>query len=246
MVDAGSGPGRGTEAGEVDRGALKLIGLLLLFGFFINLTVTMLWHPAGEENDHPEIFTEYANADGWVLTHFGQFLGVIMGVAGLFLLARLVTTPGRLDALARLAGASFLAAGVCYGILQAVDGVALKYATEAWVDAAGPAKDLRFGDAETVRWTEWGVQSYFRIFFGLGLVLVGAAIANRRLLAGWLGWLAAIAGAISIAIGIDVGYAGLASDFQDVAGPLFQLVLLVFLVGILVVGFRDPNRSAPT
>jgi hypothetical protein len=35
----------------------------------------------------------------------------------------------------------------------------LKQATEAWLDAVGPQQEIRFADAETVRWTEWGLQS---------------------------------------------------------------------------------------
>ncbi len=247
MDDPAIRPGPTNDAGAPDRGALKLVGIMLVVGFLINLVVTMLWHPAGEEDNHPEIFTEYANADGWILTHLGQFLGVMMAIAGLFLLCRFVTRPGRFDALARLAGLAFIAAGVCYGILQAVDGIALKYTTEAWLEASGPAQEVRFADAETVRYTEWGVQSYFRVFFGIGLILVGVAIATRRLLAGWLGWLAVLAGAFSIAVGIDVGYAGLGSGFQDVASPLLQLVLAVFVIGLLVAGSRgrEPDTVAP-
>lgn len=178
MVDPAARPGLIIEAGRPDRGALRLVGLLLVVGFLINLAVTMLWHPSGEEENHPEIFTEYANADGWILTHLGQFFGVMTAIAGLYLLCRLVTSPGSFDALARLAGFAFISAGVCYGILQAVDGIALKYTSEAWLEASGPAQEVRFADAETVRYTEWGVQSYFRIFFGLGLILVGAALAT--------------------------------------------------------------------
>lgn len=244
MRVAGSVPGDPVAVRTPERGALKLVGLLLVFGFVINLAVTMLWHPSGEENNHPEIFTEYANADGWILTHLGQFLGVIMAIAGLYLLCRLVATPARSDALARLAGFAFIGAAISYGILQAVDGIALKYTTEAWLEASGPAQEARFADAETVRYTEWGVQSYFRIFFGLGLILVGAAIATRRIFASWLGWLAVLAGALSIAVGIDVGYAGLASGFQDVAGPVLQIVLAAFVIGVLVAGFRDRDSSA--
>ena len=97
-----------------------------------------------------------------------------------------------------------------------------------------------------VRYTEWGVQSYFRVFFGLGLILVGVAVATRRILAAWLGWLAVLAGTLSIAVGIDVGYAGLSSGFQDVAGLLLQVILAVFVIGILVLGSREPNRTAST
>ena len=224
---------------------LRTIGLLLALGFFINVAVTMLWHPSGAENDHPEIFTEYANSDGWVLTHLGQFLGVLMAIGGLFLLCRILDVPGRLNPLTRLAGFAFIAAGTAYGILQAVDGIALKYATEAWLEASGSAQEARFADAETVRWTEWGIQGYFRVFLGLGLMLVGAAIATTRLLGSWLGWVAILAGALSVAVGIDVGYAGLESGFQDVAGLAHQILLVVFVIGVLVAGLRSRGGAKP-
>jgi hypothetical protein len=53
---------------------------------------------------------------------------------------------------------------------------------------------------------------------------------------------AVLAGLLSVAIGIDVGYSGLESGFQDIAGLAFQLVVLAFVVGILATGVRrqDP------
>jgi hypothetical protein len=53
-------------------------------------------------------------------------------------------------------------------------------------------------------------------------------------------------GLLSIAIGVCVGYAGLESGFQDAAGLVFQLVVLVFVVGLLVAGHgdRDPGTQA--
>lgn len=230
-----------------ERGALKLAGLFLVFGFFINLTVTMLWHPTGSEDDHPEIFTEYANSDGWILTHLGQFLGVILALAGLYVLSRLLDSPDRFNPLTRLAGFALIATGTAFAILQAVDGIALKYATEAWLDSSGAQQEIRFADAETVRWTEWGIQSYFRILLGLSLLLIGAAAVTTRVLAGWLGWLAVLAGVLSIAVGVDVGYSGLESGFQDSVGLAAQVVLAVFAIGVLVAGYRgrDPGHAAP-
>ena len=247
MADAGASrdqrePAR--EAGWAERGAVKLAGLLLVVGFFINLTVTMLWHPAGAEDDHAKIFTEYANSDGWIATHFGQLLGVIVAIAGLYVLCRVLSTPGRLNVLARLAGFALIATATSFAILQAVDGITLKYATEAWLGSSGSEQEIRFADAETVRWTEWGLQSYFRVLLGLSLVLVDAAIATTRVLAGWLGWLAALAGVLSVAVGIDVGYSGLESGFQDSVGLGSQLVLAVFAIGILVAGYRDRNQNS--
>jgi hypothetical protein len=110
---------------------------------------------------------------------------------------------------------------------------------DAWVAAAGTdSQASRYADAETVRWIEWGLQSYFRVVLGVAFVLLGAAAVVSRLVPGWLGVLLAVAGLLSFAIGISVGYAGLESGFQDAVGIAFQLVVLLFIVGLLMVGRR--------
>jgi hypothetical protein len=130
-----------------------------------------------------------------------------------------------------------------FAILQGLDGIALKQNVNAWVAASGAEKDLRFDDAETVRWLEWGLQSYFRVLLGLSLLLSGAAVLVSRLIARWLGCLLILAGALSLAVGVDVGYAGLESGLQDVVSPASQLLLLIGAVGILVAGVRGRARD---
>jgi hypothetical protein len=101
---------------------VKLSGGLLVGGFVFNLIVTMAWHPSGAEEDHPAIFTEYANSDGWVLTHVGQFLGVTVALAGLFVLCQAIRLGGEANLLARLGMAALIATATAFAILQAVDG----------------------------------------------------------------------------------------------------------------------------
>jgi hypothetical protein len=57
---------------------------------------------------------------------------------------------------ARLGAVSAAVALGLYGVLQAVDGVALKQAVDAWVSAPEAEKPARFAGAETIRWLEWG------------------------------------------------------------------------------------------
>jgi hypothetical protein len=45
-----------------------------------------------------------------------------------------------------------------YGVLQAVDGVALKQVVDAWASAPEAEKVERFATAEAIRWLEWGVR----------------------------------------------------------------------------------------
>ena len=221
-----------------EGGLLTLAGGLLLGGFVLNALVTSLFHPSGSEDDHPEIFAEYADSDAWVALHVGQFAGVIIALAGLLVLYRVLEARGSTRSMAQRGVAATGMHTVVGAVLQGLDGVSLKQAADAWVDASASEKALRFGDAETLRWTEWGFQSYFRISLGLSLALFGIAILASRLVAGWLGWLALVAGVLSVAMGIDVGYSGLESGFGDAAGLPFVLAVLIFGGGLVAAGRR--------
>ncbi len=118
--------------------------------------------------------------------------------------------------------------------LQAVDGVTLKHAVDAWVNASGAEKSNRFADAEIVRWTEWALQSYFRLLLGLTLVLFGVAIARTGIVFRWVGWVGVLGGLLYMAIGVAVGHSGL----EQPGGLAVQLLFLVFMVGVLAAGLR--------
>ena len=79
-----------------------------------------------------------------------------------------------------------------------------------------------------------GSQSYFRVLMGATLLVFGVAILVARLLAGWTGWVAILAGILSLSVGVDVGYSGLDSGFQQIASPAFQVLMLVFGAGVVV------------
>jgi pheromone shutdown protein TraB len=96
---------------------------------------------------------------------------------------------GRSTLLPHFAAAVTVATAATWAVLQGLDGVGLKQAVDAWYSASGADKAIRLANAETVRWLEWGFQSYFRVMLGVAFVLVGAGmLAGRRVAAGWLGW----------------------------------------------------------
>ena len=144
----------------------------------------------------------------------------------------------RAPRLSAFAAGLTVATAAVWAVLQAVDGITLKQAVDAWVAADGPEKAVRFADAETVRWTEWGAQSYFRLLLGGALLLTGAAVLTTRLLAGWVGWIAVLAGILSVAVGVDVAYDGLDSSIQRIAVPAFQVAMLVFAIGVVATAAR--------
>ncbi len=231
----------GTSA---DRSVLTLSGALLLSGIAVNAVQRMIFHPAGEEDNHEAIFTEYAASDAWVATHVAEFVLVLVALAGLLVLGHALgrETPY----LALLAAGALIASGAVWTALQAVDGITLKQTVDAWVAASGPEKATRYADAETTRWMEWGLQGYFRILLGMAFLLLGLAIIGSRLVRSWLGVLLAVGGLMSVATGFSIGYEGLEGRFQDAVGIAVQFVVLAFSVGLLVASRRDREPSTPT
>jgi hypothetical protein len=69
----------------------------------------------------------------------------------------------------------------------------------------GTRKGTRFANAETVRWTQWGLQSYFRLLLGLTFILFGTAVARTGLVLRWLGLSAVLGGLLYMAVGVAVG-----------------------------------------
>jgi hypothetical protein len=217
-----------------------LSAVLMVAGAVLNAVATWALLPPKEGGDHEAIFTRYADSGAWVAAHLVQFAGILLGLAGLFVLARALRHEG--PHLAPLAGAGAVATAATFAVVQAVDGVALKQAVDAWVDAPRPEEATRFANAETVLWTGWGVQSFFYGVLGLTLVLLGVVVAVSRRFGAWIGSVAVAAGLLSLAIGIDVAYRGPETEFYERTSVVYQLLVLVFVVGVLIAEVRPRAR----
>jgi hypothetical protein len=208
----------------VDRGRLRRAGGLLVVGELSFIGVGLL-HPGREAaNAHRAVFAEYAASGNWTAVHLGQFLATAVIIAGLLaLLVALADPAAGPGFMARLAA---MAAGVALaltGVLQAVDGVVLKQAVDAWARAPAGEQATAFANAELVRWLEWGMRSYQRGMLGLTFLLVGAVIAATSRLPKPVGGLAGLVGVSYLAQAWIVGTEG----FSAAAGPptLVGLVL---------------------
>jgi hypothetical protein len=88
-------------------------------------------------------------------------------------------------------------------VLQSIDGIALKFAVDAWTaNTSSEDKKTIFRDAEGIRWIEYGTNSIFRILQGVVSIIFGIAIAKSMLDARWMGMAEIIIGAITIAAGV--------------------------------------------
>ena len=115
-----------------------------------------------------------------VAGHLVQFASILLGLAGLVVLARALR-PGSLTWLHSLVRE--LWRPWLRGLSrEPVDGVALKLAVDASIDAPPADEATRFGNAETVLWTGRGMQSSPRRVRP-DRVLLGVAVAVSRRLA---------------------------------------------------------------
>lgn len=135
-----------------DHKLLRLSATLLVVGELLSLLAGAL-HPSRENpNNHTAVFAEYANSADWTAVHLGQFCGMVVIIAGLLVLFFALNvhsgTPGWAG---RFAAVSAGVALTLYGVLQAVDGVALKQAVDGWASAPETEKAARFASAEVIR-----------------------------------------------------------------------------------------------
>ncbi|GER22993.1 hypothetical protein NCCP1664_14890 [Zafaria cholistanensis] len=192
----------------VDGKALRLAAGLLAAGFILYVTVGLL-HPGGPANDHEAVFAEYAGSAGWTAVHLWQFAAMAVVIAGLLVLSfALNLHTGGAAWMVRFGAVSAAVSLGLYAVLQAVDGVALKQAVDAWTAAPEAQKAARFVGAETTRWLEWGTRSYQCFVFGLALILLGSALAWAAKLPRALGYLMGLSGLAYIVQGWVLGSEG--------------------------------------
>jgi len=222
---------------------LRLAAALLLVGELIFVIAGIL-HPSRESaNDHPPVFTEYAQSANWTVVHLGQFAGMAIIISGLlFLFFALntnvaATTSGWVSWAGRLGAVSAVITLALYGVLQGVDGVALKQAVDAWARASDADKAARFASAEVIRWLEWGIRSYQSFMFGLSFILFGIMIVGTARIPKLIGYLMGLSGLAYLVQGWVIGSEGFsANNGLPTLGA--YIIWLVWSIWLLIIAWR--------
>jgi hypothetical protein len=238
-MDAREGAARqvgGDDASTTRMGAVALpVGVLLI-------AVSEIFHPSGEDPmDFPAVFREYARSDVWTTVHLGEYFGFLFLLGGLVALYySLGARPGAGAGLAPFGLAAAVVSAASFTVLQAVDGITLRYAVDAWASAPASQKPAAFAAAEVARWTEIGMNSLSYFLAGLTLLLFGLAIALGRVYPRWVGLMAAISGAAFMYNGaVEVAYEGFVPSTIKSVG-LLLLAVWAFVMAALM--WRDGGR----
>ncbi len=222
----------------VDRKSLRLSATLLFVGLLLSI-ITSIPHPGRENpNNHTAAFAEYASSGNWTAIHLGEFAGMMVFIAGLLVLFfALNVSSGIPGWVARFAAVSAVVSLALYGVLQAVDGVALKQAVDAWVSAPSAEKAARFASAESIRWLEWGVNSYWEFMWGLSFVLFATVIVWTARIPRPIGYLMGLSGLALIARGWVIGSEGFSATGR-VPNLLADISLLGWNIWLLIIAWR--------
>lgn len=205
---------RERESRQLLRGdealTIRLAAVALPLGILIAVVATVVHPHQSAPMDNPGVFSEYAGSEAWIAVHFAQWLGALLLFAGLIGVYHALKPGSALSAaLARYGLAATVPAAAAITALQAVDGVALKWAVDAWVAASAEEKTAAFAAAKSVRWTEYAFQSYSNILLGIALMLLGLAMTVGSRYPRWLGLIAVGSGLAWVIHGTMVPYVGL-------------------------------------
>jgi hypothetical protein len=242
---------------ELERPMLRMGSVAFLAGLAIAVVSTFVFHPSGtgeELMNNPFIFAVYAEDDLWIATHIGQFAGLLLIYAGGFVaLFRMLSRSDSgtvASALAWFGLVTSILTASALTILQAVDGIALKIAVDTWY--ATPSSPSEAGNggregekaialrvAEGLRWTEWGIQAYYRMLQGAIALIFGVAIAKGAILSRWIGAVGIAAGVAGIAAGVVTAYVG----FSSVRDPVADLSTLLLYPWIIILGIFMWRKS---
>ncbi|HKG72161.1 MAG TPA: DUF4386 family protein [Nitrososphaeraceae archaeon] len=227
---------------DLERSMLRMGSVAFIAGIVMAAVSTFVFHPTTENlMDNPVVFALYAQDNLWIGSHIGQFVGIMLVFAGGFVaLHRLLvkSESGTASALSWLGLVTAIISASAFAILQAVDGIALKIAVNSWYGfAPHPAnseeeKAIAFQVAQGLRWTEWGVQAYYRMLQGAVALIFGVAIAKSAVLARWIGAVGIAAGVVTIAAGVVVAYVG----FSSVRDPVTDLSTFILYPWIVILG----------
>ena len=224
----------------LDRNSVRISAMLLLVGQLLYIVVTQ-FHADGDANDHPAVFAEYAHNAIWTAVHVGQFVTTAIFLAGLYALASaLDVRPGTTRWAGRCGAVLAVVTLALYGVVMAVDGVALKQAVNAWVSAPETEKAARFAAAEAIRWVGWGARSYQDFALGLALLLLAAAVGQTAWIPRPISSLMGLSGLAYLVQGWVAGAYGF-PRMHDHAIVLAWVLNLGWMIWLVIVARRNQD-----
>lgn len=205
-------------------GLAAVLGIIVLF-------VSTALHPLGANpGDVQAAFLEYSGSQFWVTIHLGQLLGILLIGIGLFALA-IKLHRRESGMLAILGAAGTMMTLAIAGVLQAVDGVALKVMVDRLLHAGPGGQPFIFEAVFAVRQIEIGMDAMLSLFMGLTVLCYAGLLFREGGKAAWLGILGVLSGIFLLISGVATAHDGFA-DTAMMISMLSSVFLLAWVLGV--------------
>jgi hypothetical protein len=177
-------------------------------------------------------------------------LGLILMLGGVVATARSISIRGGLPgALAQLGSIAAVAGATVGLLLLSIDGVAAKHLAQAAATAPSGERAAALHALLAEEAINFALGTLFYILFaGVTFVLLGLAVAWSRAYPRWLGWMAVVAGAGSMVVGLVQGQVGETNAVTRIPGIIFPTVITLWLawMGVLLLRkARALERTLP-
>jgi hypothetical protein len=187
-----------------------------------------------------------AGSGSWVPDHLLILLGLILMLGGLVAFARSIRggLPGALAQLGSIAAVAGATVGL---LLLSIDGVAAKHLAQAWANAPSGEQAAALHALLAEEAINFALGTLFYILFaGVTFVLLGLAVAWSRAYPRWLGWMAVVAGAGSVVIGLVQGQVGETNAVTRIPSIIFPTVITLWLAWMSVLLLRKQRALERT
>ena len=231
---------------ELDRWVFRLGGGAAIIGAILG-GVGNAVHPVTPENDPVGVARVIADSGMWTPIHLAIVFGIALMLGGLVAIRHSIR-EGVAGALARF-GLIAAVAGATIGlILVILDGVAARQLAQEWAAASSGERSIALGLVHANETINFALASLFNfVFAAASFILFGLAVAFSDTYPRWLGWVAVVAGVLSLAAGgiqSAVGEPTEASRVLTIIGPTV-ITLWLLVMGILMLRkVRDDRARA--
>lgn len=238
------------EADDETRWVFLIGGWASIVGAILGMVGNLI-HPVTPIDDQPGVAQVIADNDFWVPIHLAIVFGIALMLFGLVAIRRSIT-EGLAGALARFGLVAGIAGAAIGLVLVILDGVAARQLAQEWAAASGD-RAVALGLVHVNETINLALASLFNFeFAAVTFILFGLAVALSDNFPRWVGWVAVLAGLLSLVAGTIQAYVGEptgASRTLTIIGPTV-ITLWLLIMGILLVrrgraaSVRSPATAA--
>jgi hypothetical protein len=227
---------RVTTSERSERGVYLIGGVAAIVGSLMGMVGNLI-HPATPLDDPQGVARTIAETDAWALIHLVIVFGIVLMLGGLVALYQSIR-GGVAGALARF-GLAAAVVGIAIGVVLVIlDGVAAKQLADEWAIAPQEERPIVLRMVLANETINFALASGFNIVFaGASFILFGLAVAFGGDYRRWLGWVAVVAGIVSVGAGLIQGFTGeptMASRVLTIIGPTV-ITLWLLVIGVLLI-----------